>query len=369
MNKQRSLGRWLALLSATVAALALCFLMLWPFLDVLAWAAVLVILFYPVHRRLTLRLKDRPGTSALISCLLVIFVILLPLTFITLALVNELSGIAGKVQGFISSLLDPNLPLSGPLLEKLGQYVDLEQLRSHQFIEERLRNMSGTIARQTLGFVGGALGIVVQIIFVIFTMYYLFRDGDKIIRALPDILPLEREQSEEIIARTTDVISASVYGVLIISAIQGALGGVGFLIVGLPSALVWGVIMIVLSMIPVAGAFVVWVPAALYLAATGQWGKALFLTIWGALVIGSVDNFLRPKLVGEKTKLHELFIFFSVLGGLQVFGVLGLILGPVVLAVAIALLDVVRQADRPLSAPPVPETLAEQTVFKEEPAV
>lgn len=367
MIKRGSLGRWLALLCATVLALVLCFFMLWPFFDVLAWAIVLVIVFYPVHRRIAARLNS-PGLGALVSCLLVIVVILLPLTFITLALVKELSGVTGNLQSFIERFLDPNTPLSGPFLGKLGQYVDLEQLRSQQFIEERLRNMSGTIARQTLGLVGGVVGAIVQTIFVIFTMYYLFRDGDKIARALPDLLPLEREQSDEIINRTKEVISASVNGVLIIAAIQGALGGLGFFIVGLPSALVWGVVMIFFSLIPVAGAFVVWVPAAIYLAATGHWGKALFLTIWGALVIGSIDNFLRPKLVGEKTKLHELFIFFSVLGGLQVFGVLGLIIGPVVLAIAIALLDVVRHADRPPAAPQPEETLAEKAILNDEPA-
>jgi predicted PurR-regulated permease PerM len=118
--------------------------------------------------------------------------------------------------------------------------------------------------------------------------------------------------------------------------------------------------MVFLSMIPMAGAFVVWVPAALYLLATGHWGKAIVLTVWGALVIGSVDNFLRPKLVGEKTRLHELLIFFSVLGGLQVFGVIGLVLGPVVVAVTIALLDVLRQADESANGGPDEETLIEE---------
>ncbi|MBA3247907.1 MAG: AI-2E family transporter [Pyrinomonadaceae bacterium] len=367
MNKRQSLGRWAALVAAAIAALFLCFLMLWPFLDVLAWAAVLVIIFFPVHRRLTARLQ-RPGASALVSCLLVIVTIVLPLTFITLALVRELSGLTGSVQSVIAQLLDPNAPLTGPLLGRIGRYVDLEQLRSQQFIEERLKNMSGTLARQTWGVASGVVGAIVQAIFVIFTMYYLFRDGEQIARALPEVLPLETEQSEEIITRTKDVISASVYGVLVIAAIQGTLGGLAFLVLGLPSALVWGVAMTLLSMIPLAGAFVVWAPAALFLAVTGSWVKALLLTVWGAVVIGSIDNFLRPKLVGEKTKLHELFIFFSVLGGLQVFGILGIVLGPVVLAIAIALLDVLRRADNPRSPTISEPTLAEQIVLQEKPS-
>jgi predicted PurR-regulated permease PerM len=115
-----------------------------------------------------------------------------------------------------------------------------------------------------------------------------------------------------------------------------------------------------LSMIPMAGSFIVWAPAAIYLAATGHWAKAIILTGWGVLVIGTIDNFLRPKLVGERAKLHELFIFFSVLGGVQVFGVLGIVLGPVVLAITLALLDVFRQADRS-----VEETLKEPALVEE----
>jgi predicted PurR-regulated permease PerM len=354
MNERSIQPRWIALLLATAACLYLCWLMLLPFINVLAWATVLVVVFYPVHRRLVAR-TNRPATSALISCLLVIFVILIPLSLVTLALVREFSGTVQGLQNQFNAISDPNSGSGrflGRIVGWLGNYVDIEQLRDPQSIQERLQQVAGTVAQRTLGLVGGALGIVVQIFFIIFTMYYLFRDGAKIVNALPDVLPLEKTQSEEIFTRTKDVISASVNGVLVIAAIQGALGAVAFFALGVPSALVWGVVMTFLSLIPMAGSFVVWVPAAIFLAVTGHWVKAILLTAWGALVIGTVDNFLRPKLVGERTKLHELFIFFSVLGGLHVFGVLGLVLGPVVLAITLALLDVMRHADRrPPTAP------------------
>jgi predicted PurR-regulated permease PerM len=141
------------------------------------------------------------------------------------------------------------------------------------------------------------------------------------------------------------VISASVYGVIVISAIQGFLGGLAFAVLRIPSPLLWGVVMFLLSMIPMAGAAIVWGPAALYLFFTGHWIKAILLVIWGGGVIGMIDNVLRPRLVGERTKLHELLIFFSVLGGLQVFGVLGLVVGPVVFAIALALLEIFRQSE------------------------
>ncbi|HZI19230.1 MAG TPA: AI-2E family transporter [Pyrinomonadaceae bacterium] len=339
-------ARWFALLAVTVLALYLCWLMLVPFIQVLLWAVVLVIVFYPVHKRIERRLGS-PSWAAVLSTLLVIVTILVPMTLITLAVVRELSGFAQTLQGSVQSLLDPNSPTTGRFFQWLGQYVDVEQLRAqnHDFVAERLRAVGQSVASRTLGFVGGAVGLVVEVFFVIFTMYYLFRDGARLRSAFRGAMPLNRARSHEIFGRTKEVISASVYGVLVIAAIQGVLGGFAFWALGLPSPLLWGVVMVFLSMIPMAGAFVVWVPAALYLGLAGAVGKAIMLSVWGALVIGSVDNFLRPKLVGEKTRLHELLIFFSVLGGLQVFGVIGLVLGPVIVAVAIALLEILRQSD------------------------
>ncbi len=351
--------RWIALLAATVAALYLCWTMLQPFIEVLLWAVVLVIVFYPVHTRILRRVKS-PGWAAVLSCLIVIVAILVPLTLITFAIVRELKGFADNLQGNIQSFLDPQSPVMGKALGWLGQYVDVEQLRSGQFFADRVKSFGSMIAGRTLGFVGGAVGVVVEVFFVIFTMYYMFRDGERMRAALRNMLPLEEGKSREILERTREVISASVYGVLVIATIQGTLGGVAFWALGLPSPLLWGVVMIFFSMIPMAGAFVVWGPAAIYLALTGHVGKAIALTLIGVLVIGSIDNFLRPKLVGEKTRLHELLIFFSVLGGLQVFGVLGLVLGPVVVAITMALLDILRHSD---GRPPVAgqsDTLAEE---------
>ncbi|HEX8685196.1 MAG TPA: AI-2E family transporter, partial [Pyrinomonadaceae bacterium] len=322
-----------------------------------------------VHRRIRARVGS-PGWSAVLSCLLVIVVILVPLTLLTFAVVNELGNFAQMLQqkpdgtggaaGAAAGLLDPNSPYLGPAVRWLGQYVDLSGLGSQEFLAERLKGVSGAIASRTLGFVGGFVGFVVEVFFVIFTMYYLFRDGERMREAAYDMVPLSGPQAREIFDRTGEVISASVYGVLVIAVIQGVLGGLAFWALGLPSPLLWGVVMIFLSMIPMLGAFIVWVPAAVYLALTGHWVSAVILAVWGGLFIGSVDNFLRPKLVGERTRLHELLVFFSVLGGLQVFGVLGIVLGPVIVAITIALLDVLRQAEGVKREPPERDTLIEQ---------
>jgi predicted PurR-regulated permease PerM len=249
------------------------------------------------------------------------------------------------VEASINYLLDPNSPITGRVLRRLSQYVDISQFRSEEYLLNQIRGMSGSIAGRTLGFLGGIVGGVIQMFFVIFTMYYLFKDGERIAEAVRDSLPVERTQAEALLTRTREVIDASVYGVVSVAVIQGTLGGLAFWALGVRSAIVWGVVMTFLSMVPMLGAFVVWVPVAIYLAVTGHITKAIILALWGTLVIGMIDNFLRPKLVGGRTKLHELLIFFAVLGGLQVFGVLGFVLGPVVLAIALALIDVFRTAN------------------------
>jgi predicted PurR-regulated permease PerM len=195
---------------------------------------------------------------------------------------------------------------------------------------------------------------------VVFTLYYLFRDADAIHQAFFDIVPIEEGKTSRILRRTRDVVGASVYGVIVIAAIQGALGFFIFWALGLPSPLLWGVVMFFLSMIPMAGAFLVWAPAAAYLALSGDFTRAGILTAWGVLVVGAVDNVLSPRLVGRRTCMHELLIFFAVLGGIQVFGVIGVVLGPVMVAVTLALLDMIRQADDTTAEAARQETLIDR---------
>jgi predicted PurR-regulated permease PerM len=343
-SKRKIYIRWLVLGALTAAALYVCWLMLLPFVNVLAWASVLVILFYPIHKRLV-ALTKRPSWSALLSTVIVIAVIVLPLTLLTLVVAKEIGEVAKNAQAFLRSLLDHSSPVIGWVTGRLGRYVDLSHVDLQGYLLDRLENVSGAIAGRTLGILGGVVGQIFQIFFTIFTMYYLFRDGDRIYNVMLDAIPLNPAETRKIFDRTHEVIHASVYGVIVIAMVQGTLGGLAFAILGLPSPVVWGVVMFFLSMVPMVGSSVIWVPTAIYLAITGHYGKALILALWGALVIGTIDNILRPKLVGERARLHELLIFFSVLGGLQIWGPLGLVLGPVMIAITIALIDVFRHVE------------------------
>jgi predicted PurR-regulated permease PerM len=345
---------------ALAAALYLCWLMLQPFLNVLLWASVLAVVFCPMHRRIRAGLKSATAAAAA-STLLALILILVPVTLLTIAVVHELRGAAASLQGSTELFSKGGTPLLAWLLDRVGQYVNVDREAARQFIAERMQLWGAALASSTLIVVGGVVGAMVQTGLVMFSMFYLFRDGEGLRHTLYGILPLQRIQSRQITIRTRDMIAATIYGVLVISAIQGTLGTVIFWILGLPSPLLWGVVMFFLSMIPMAGSFLVWVPAALYLAFTGEYVRAGILAGWGILVIGSIDNFLSPKLVGQRTRLHELLIFFAVLGGLEVFGVLGLVLGPVVVAVTLALIEMVRQAHRPPS-----DTSEESTVLEQQ---
>jgi predicted PurR-regulated permease PerM len=354
---------FLALLVVLAFALYVCWLMVQPFLNVILWASVLTVVFYPMHRRIRERLSGPSGAAA-VSTLAVILLILLPVTFMTIAVVRELSGAADTLQAGVQHMSGRPLPGIGWVLERLRGYVDIDPGQAQAFVAQRLQTIGTGLAASTLVMVGGIVGAVVQTALVVFTMFYLFRDGERIRGAAYAMLPLERVQMHDIAVRTQDVIGATIYGVLVISAIQGTLGTIIFWSLGLPSPLLWGVVMFFLSMIPMAGAFLVWAPAALYLVATGAYLKGGILVLWGILVIGSIDNFLSPRLVGKRASLHELLIFFAVLGGLQVFGVLGLVLGPVVVAVTLALIEMARQSYHTPA-----ETLPQETVLEQQAAL
>lgn len=338
MREEINQARLIGMLAVTGVALYLCWLMLRPFITVLEWAAVLVIIFYPVHKRLARKIKRR-GLSALLSSLLVIVIIVLPLIFLTMALANELSGAVRNLPENAARLMNPESAITGKVLQWIHDHLGEDAARSRDFIIKQLEVTGTALLGQSIGVVGNIVGAIVKAFFVIITMYYLFRDGDRIVAALPGVLPLNRNQSEAILARTSQVVSASVYGVVTIAMLQGLFGGLAFWALGVPSPILWATVLAFVCMIPIAGSFFVWLPASIYLILTGHWTKGILLVLWGALVISTIDNFLRPKLISDQTKLHELFVFFSVLGGMSVFGLLGIVLGPVVLAITLGLLE------------------------------
>jgi predicted PurR-regulated permease PerM len=207
-----------------------------------------------------------------------------------------------------------------------------------------LRSVTAAVASQLSHFAASLVrGSVAQVLSVLLTFYLLFfflRDRRSVARLVRYASPLGIRDTQRLIDRIIDTVRATVWGTAAVSAVQGALGGLMFWMLGLPAPVVWGFTMAILSLVPVLGSFLVWIPAALFLALEGSWTKALVLTIWGAVVIGGIDNLLRPIWVGSRLKLHTVAAFIAMLGGILLFGASGFVIGPVIMTVTMGLLEI-----------------------------
>jgi predicted PurR-regulated permease PerM len=334
----------MALVAITSLALYLCWKLLQPFLSVLLWASVLALLFRPLTRLLERKLP--PSVAASFTLLLVLLAVIVPVGLLSLALSRELVNFAQAAPEKVRRLLDDSGLATSlqTLATRFGLEVDLPALLRREPLEEHLSEWGQRLARSTFSVLGGFFGALVQLAFILFTLFFLLRDGPSLAKAVRGFIPLEDRDTDHLFSRMESVVRASVLGVLAIATVQGLLGGLAFAVLGLPSPLLWGTIMTILAILPLVGTGLVWGPAALLLAFEGRYLAAAALALFGLLVIGSVDNFLRPRLVGQRTQMHELVIFFSVLGGLRVFGMLGIVLGPVVVAGTLVLFEAFRSS-------------------------
>ena len=351
MSNQSRINRWVALLVVTGLTLYLSWKVLEPFVDVLILGIALVIIFQPIHQRFLRLTKNRDVLSAALSTLFTLLIIAVPFAFTTWVLAKELPGAVDTVRDGIETVRT-KWTAAGEhegWMKSLKDTLQIDEFLTPEKVKQAMSGFSGDILQSTFSVVGGLLGFAVKFVFLLFVVFFLFRDGPKLSSRLLDVLPLAREQSLELAKRTEEVLAACVYGVLMVAAIQGGLGGITFWALDLPSPATWAVVMTFLCTLPIVGAWVVWVPAAIGLAANEHYAKAIILALVGQFVISTVDGFLRPILVGQRAKLHELVIFFSVLGGLKYFGLLGILMGPVIMAISYTLLSALWKAPVPLS--------------------
>jgi predicted PurR-regulated permease PerM len=207
-------------------------------------------------------------------------------------------------------------------------------------VEEAMRNAGAWLTQAGAAFLKGSVTEIIKLCITFYLFFYIIRDRGLALRSLRTLSPLSRPEMDILLNRVGDTVYATIFGTLVVGAAQGTLGGLMFWWLDLPTPILWGIVMAMLAIIPMLGAFVVWIPAALLLALGGEWIRALILVAWGGLVVGSIDNFLGPVLVGKRLKLHPVNIFISLVGGLILFGAPGLVLGPVILASTIGFLDI-----------------------------
>lgn len=362
-RQTRSRVRLAALIGLTLLGLVLCVLIAYPFLPALAWALALAVMAFPIHTWLekhipSVNWNSQPvaaGSSnwaAGISTAIVIAVIVIPLLLVAEQLGRETAQAATKAEVFARD---------GRIEETVAKIPHGQQaltwLKQHVDVETEARRMLAQIPGSATIIARGSAWFAVQALVCIFVLFFAFRDWRHLLITVKDISPLSKTESEYLFTRIADSIHATVYATLATSIIQGVTGGLLFWALGLPAPVLWGVVMTVLGIIPLVGAFLVWIPAAVVLALDDQWGAAAILTTWGLLMAGPVGNWLYANLAGDRMRLHPVPVLLSFVGGLAVFGVSGMVLGPVVLVVTMGLLEVWR---RRFGSPPIAEEPAKE---------
>lgn len=324
----------------------LCYAMAAPFLPAIALALALAVLFAPFQRWLEAKLKY-PGLATLTSVLVIGLMVVAPITFVAHRLATEAIKstelIGAKIESGEWRRAIEAQPRLASLVDRVERQLDLPG--TAKTIASSLNTTVGAIVK----------GSIVQAIGFALTFYLLFfflRDREIVLRTIRSLTPLTNEELKGVFCRTRDTIYATVYGTLAVSSVQGLLGGLMFWWLGLPAPLLWGIAMALLAIVPVLGAFVVWLPAAVFLALDGHWGKALILTAWGVVVVGTVDNLLRPILVGNRLQLHTILVFLSLVGGVFLLGATGLIIGPITLAITTELLEIWHRRTAGITALP-----------------
>ncbi|HMN47383.1 MAG TPA: AI-2E family transporter [Povalibacter sp.] len=367
-DRDRFYRRTFVLVTCVVLALAL-FRILTPFLGPMLWAAFLAFLLYPLHLRLTRLLRNRPQASALLLTFAVLILFLGPLGAMAAAFAAQVGDLVRHGQELLANRTSSNgfdlasvpWPWAQDLLARLESLFDIDATQIGNWLRQGANEVLHWLASMGGRVFLGAIGTVVGFVLMLFLLFFFVRDGRDFLATARELIPMEEEQKSRLFDHLAAVTRAMVLGTGLTALIQGTLVGIAFLIVGLPSPLVFAVIAVLASLLPFGGTALVWVPAALVLAAQGRWGATIFMVIWGALLVSLVDNVVRPMLVSGRANVGTLTVFIGVLGGLAAFGAIGLFLGPVVLALIIALLRLfveVRRAETVVVAPAVAAPVA-----------
>jgi len=334
--------------------LAVTFAFFWlirGFLQPIFWAVALGILVYPLHARLQQRLHDRKGLAASISVVAVVIVVILPLVGLGAAVANEAAALYERLQtgglgiDDIFSRVQQRVPQVTALIERVG--VDPARLQAQA--QEAAVTVSSVIAERALSIGSGTLRGTIFFFLMLYLLFFFLRDGPRILDALIRALPLGDQRERHLLGRFAEVSRATIKGTLVVGIVQGTIGGIAFAVLGISAPVLWGTVMALLSILPVVGTALVWLPAAIVLILNGQVFGGIALIFVGVFVIGLTDNLLRPILVGRDTQLPDYLILLSTLGGLAGFGLAGVVIGP---TIAAFFLSIWQMAEQEFSAAP-----------------
>lgn len=311
-----------------------------PFFYPLFWAAVIAGIFYPAWKRINNKLK-RPNISSLLTIVLVLIIIFIPVAILSSLVLKESLNLYASISNNGGPIVNTVNGVFGwikdnPITEKLN--IDEQQVTAKLTeVATAATNYVFTIAKNVTQ---NSLTFLVMFIIMLYTLFFFLRDGERILKRLRHLSPLGDKHENLMYKKFTSTARAVLKGTLIVGAVQGTLTGLLFYIVGIEGALIWGVITTLFSVIPGFGSYVIWVPAALIMFALGNMWQGVLIILVGGLLISTIDNFLRPVLVGKDTQMHPLLILFSTLGGLVIFGISGFIIGPIITALVLSLWEI-----------------------------
>lgn len=335
--------RMIAVGIATLAISAVFLGMIWGFLIALFLAAVFSAMASPFHRKVLSMVKGREGVATAITLIILVLCVLAP----TLALVYVAAVQAKELSTDIMSFVQ-GLDAAGPhfTVPEWVPFKDQFEGAGSQ-IASKVGEMTGKIAGYFVSAASaatkGTAGFFLDLFILIYAMVFFLQEKTSVLSQLMRYSGLAPESQARLVERTVSISRATIKGTLVIGAVQGILGGIGFAVAGIPGAAFWGVVMMVASIIPGIGPALVWVPGVIYLFAGGETATAVGLALWSGLVVSTIDNVLRPKLVGKDTEMPDLLILVSTLGGLAMFGAVGLIIGPVIAGLFMTMWEISQQ--------------------------
>jgi predicted PurR-regulated permease PerM len=320
----------------------------WPFYGAILWAAILAILFRPVYRRMADALRQRCTLAALVTLLVILTIVVLPMATVALMLVQETRQVYQAIQSGELDLAEWSRRIAsampgwiGSALEHFG-LTDAASVRAQ--VSEWASGSASVLATQALNIGQNAIDLLVNLFITLYLAFFFMRNGDALLRRIERAVPLPTSVQDRLLWQFTITTRAIVKGSLVVAMVQGMLGGLIFWILGIGAPVFWGVVMAFLSLLPAVGAAVVWAPVALYFLVSGALLKGLALLAYGVLVIGLVDNVLRPTLVGSDTRIPDYVILITTLGGIAVMGVNGLVVGPLIAAMFISVWAVLAES-------------------------
>jgi predicted PurR-regulated permease PerM len=331
-----------------------------PFLVPLAWAGVIAIATYPVYERLLGKLGNREGRTAGVMVLGVALIIIVPAVVLAFLLAEEAARFYGTLNqateggGLVDLARLQRHPVFGPPVRIAAEWLGRLGVNLDADLAPAAKGAMKFVANYAASAVKNVLLFLLQLFIVVFSLFFLYRDGKRIQRSFWSVLPVEEEKKRALEGSVTRILPSVLTGVLLTSLVQGILGGIGFWISGLPSPIFFGALICVASLLPVVGTMLVWLPGALYLLFQGMTGWGIFLLAWGFLVVGSSDNILRPLLSRKQSGLPVSLLMLGSLGGLVAFGLVGVILGPVVIGISLVLLEMFKTPApaAPTASPP-----------------